>query len=104
MRFREWAAINGVNVDKVSYPAAFGKDGALTGGFASQPIPEGECFVEVPESATISRKSVYNSELKPLFDRHPEIFDKHQELDLSIVIYVWYERMKGEGSRWYVPF
>lgn len=33
-------------------------------------------------------------------DKHPEIFDKHHEVDFSLVIYFFHEKLKGEHSFW----
>lgn len=89
-----------MNLDKVEYPVCFGKFGFIGGMVAACDIKKGECFIEVPESATISRKLILNSELRIILEKHPEIFDKHVETDMALVIYFIFERMKGESSKW----
>lgn len=92
-----------MEIDKVDYPSCFGKDGMIGGGTAAVDIEKGECFIAVSEKCSISRKSIFKSELRPLFEKHPEIFDKHTESDNALVLYYMYERLKGDKSRWH-PF
>lgn len=37
-------------------------------------------------------------------DKHPEIFDKHVEGDLSLIIFFMFERLKGDKSKWHIHF
>lgn len=76
----------------------------IGGAVAAVDLEKDECFISLPEGSTISRKSIFKSELRPLMEKHPEIFDKHTESDNSLTIYYMYERMKGEKSRWHPHF
>ena len=60
--------------------------------------------MEIPENLTFNRKSILKSEIGPLMAKHPEIFDKHQEDDMSLVIYTFFEKLKGEKSFWSPAF
>ena len=43
---------------------------------------------------------MYNSEIGHLLDKHPDVFNKHHEVDLAVVIYAFHERLKGDKSFW----
>lgn len=34
-------------------------------------------------------------------EKHPEIFNKHVEDDMALIIWYLYEYLKGEKSEWY---
>jgi hypothetical protein len=99
--YKEWAIKNGIQLEKIEFPVQFGRNGILRGSAAAQNIEAGDFIIEVPESCVIHRTAVYQSELRPLMDKHPEIFDKHKEADLALVIFALYEKMKGIESKWY---
>lgn len=90
--------------DQIEYPACFGPDGSMTGIAAKCDIPAGKLLIDLPESLCVSRKTIFKTELGPLLTRHPEIFDKHKELDLAIIVWAFHERLKGKDSFWYPAF
>jgi hypothetical protein len=36
-----------------------------------------------------------------ILDRHPELFDNSEVDDLSLVLFFFYEKLKGEKSEWW---
>lgn len=76
------------------------KSGGLVGIAATKDLEPGEKYIEIPEKLTVSRKSILKSEIGPLIDQHPEIFNKHKEDDMSLVLYIFHEKLKGEKSFW----
>lgn len=91
---------NGAKIENVEYPVAFTKSGGLVGIGASKDLEPMTPYLEFPESLVYNRKTVYNSEIGHLMDKYPEVFNKHHEVDLAIVIYCFYERLKGDKSHW----
>ena len=47
---------NGVKNVTESYPACFGKNGALVGMAADRDIKKGDIYADIPESFTINRE------------------------------------------------
>ena len=67
-------------------------------------IPAGSLLIELPISLIVNRKIILASNLGPLIKKHPDIFNKHNEVDQSLVIFAFHERLKGEKSFWFPAF
>ena len=76
-----WLVENGVKFDNIEYPVAFNVNGSLIGIAASKDIPAGSLLIELPETIIVNRKTILASELGPLIKKHPEVFNKHMEID-----------------------
>lgn len=102
-QYYDWARANGVIWTKLHYPTQFppGYEGTV----ATQEIGPYETVIKVPNHMVLSYKLAAASELKPIFDQHPEVFsDSHYEYeDMVLTAYLLHERAKGEASFWY-PF
>lgn len=72
---------NGANFDNIEYPVAFHINGSLVGIGAAKDIPAGSVLIDLPEKLSVNRKTVMNSEIGPLMKAHPDIFNKHAEVD-----------------------
>ena len=59
----------------------------------------------MPAKAIISTKSAFNSDLKPIFKKHPELFSfgKEGAGDFILVSFILYELGKGDKS-WWKPY
>ena len=76
----------------------------LAGIAASKDLDEGEIYIEIPESLTYNRRTVLKSPIGFMIAKHSEVFNKHQEVDLALVLYTLYEKLKGEDSFWAPSF
>ena len=102
-RFRDWCNENGVFNPSVEYPVAFGKHGHLVGMCAARDVPPMSAFLYIPYNLTINEANIRarSPEMCELYDKHPEIFKKHYDAEyLRIIVYLWYEKSKGEESFW----
>lgn len=99
--YRKFTQEIGIKNENQEYPVAFGPEGMLVGLAASKDLEAGEIYLEIPEKIVINRTFVKNGELGPLIKKHPEIFDKMVEDDMSIIIFYFHEYLKGEKSFWY---
>lgn len=53
----------------------------------------------------INKVTVKNSKLNTIVVKHPEIFKHHFDAEyLILIIYFWYEMLKGEESFWHPYF
>lgn len=86
---------NGAKIEKVEYPVCFTKSGMLMGIAAATDLKAGDMYIEIPDTLVISRRTILKSEIGPIILKHPELFDKHNEVDLALVIYFFHERLKG---------
>ena len=102
--YKEWLIKGGAKISAIEYPVAFGPNGVLTGIAAAKDIQPGDLLVEMPESLTFNRVTVLKSEIGHLVKKHPEVFDRHEEVDQSLIIYAFYEKLKGESSFWKPAF
>lgn len=99
--FRDFCESLGHKTTKQEYPVAFGPKGMLVGLAAAKDLEAGEIYLEVPEKAVINRTYIKTTAIGPLFEKHPEIFDKIVEDDMSLIIFYFHEYLKGEKSFWY---
>lgn len=91
----------GLKTEKQEYPVAWGPNGILIGFGAAKDLEAGEVYLEIPVNACVTRKSLLQSDLGELITKHPEIFDKHEEDDFSLVIFYMREYMRGSESPWW---
>ena len=99
--FREWIINNGGKIENLEYPAAFHHNGVLLGTAATRDLKPGDLIIDIPVSLTVNRKTIRKSSIGHLMEKHPEIFDKHEEVDMSHVIWAFYEKLKQpEGCFW----
>jgi hypothetical protein len=102
-QYYDWARANGVEWSKVHYPAVFppGYEGTV----ATEEIGPYETVVKVPSRMVLSYKLAANSDLKPIFDQHPEVFSElhYEHEDMVLSAYLISEQAKGPSSFWH-PF
>jgi hypothetical protein len=90
-----------VKTEKQEYPVAFGPNGILIGFGAAKDLEAGEVYLELPESACVTRISLLKTDFGELITNHPEIFDKHEEDDMALVVWYMREYMRGKESPWW---
>lgn len=49
---------------------------------------------------TFNRAKILKSPIGHIIEEHPEVFDRCQEVDFSLIAFIMYERLKGENSFW----
>lgn len=76
----------------------------LVGIAANKDLDEGEMYIEIPDSLCYNRRTALKSPIGFIIDKHPEVFNKHHEVDLALVLYTFYEKLKGENSFWAPSF
>ena len=101
IKFREYCEKLGIKTEKQEYPACYGPNGILVGFGAAKDLEAGEVYLEFPESCGVNRASLLKTDYAPLMKKHPEIFDKHEEDDMALVIFFMRERLRGKDSPWY---
>lgn len=99
----DWAASKGVKWPKVYYPVRFPP--GYIGTIATDTIGPNETVVSAPNDSLLTTKVAYNSELKSIFEAHPEFFseDAPSYDDVVIGTFMLYEKSKGQSSSW-APF
>jgi hypothetical protein len=98
--FKQWLEENGASFDKIEYPVAFHHGGFLVGIAAKEDIEPGTRVIDLPQNLAYHRINVLRSEIGDIVKNHPEVFDKHQEIDFAIVLYTFHEKLKGDKSFW----
>ena len=100
--FNEWCLQNGVQYTKIKYPGYF--EGGLVGVQATAPIEHREAFISVPYKMLMTVEAARRHPvLSPILRDNPQLFSEAQKGDweqLTLVIYLCYEFMKGEESFW----
>lgn len=94
----KWAAEQGVRWPKIVYPVRFPP--GYIGSMAIEEILPGERIVTASNKALFTVKVAQDSELKPIFDKCPEVFNRSM---LALVTYLIWEKYKGPASKW-APF
>ena len=78
---------------------------ALHGVVCAQEILPREVICAIPNKLIISTESARNSEIGELYRNHEDLFVAHPERDhLVMVLFLMYERSKGEASFWHPYF
>ena len=68
---------------------------------ADRDLKKGDVYADIPESFTINREKLMETDLGDLVRKHPEIFDRHlDEDDMIFVIFYLKEFLKGKASQW----
>ena len=104
--FKQWCDTNGILYPGVEFPAAFGTKGQLIGMAAAKDVPPSTAFLYVPQELQINKHTIKNRapELWEVQEKHPEVFKKHYDAEyLRLIVYVYYELLKGEQS-FYHPY
>ena len=65
---------------------------------AAKDLEPGECYLEVPSTLVINRKTVLKSPVGVLIDRHPELFEDSDVDDPALILFYFYEKLQGEKS------
>lgn len=92
---------------KVLYPAYFGEgDAKYPGLIATEKIEPKEAIITVPSKCAITGRTCYYSDLKYIFDQHPEVFgaNLHNGEDNVMLAFVLYQLSMKEKSFWYPVF
>ncbi|OMJ89136.1 hypothetical protein SteCoe_8764 [Stentor coeruleus] len=99
----DWAASKGVKWPKIYYPVRFPP--GYIGTIATDTIGPNETVVSAPNDCLLTTKVAYNSELKSIYDAHPNLFseDAASYDDVVIGTFIIYEKSKGSKSEW-APF
>ena len=85
--------------------AADAEAAALHGVVCTQEILPREVICAVPNKVIISTETARNSEIAQIFRKHEDLFVVHPERDhLVLVLFLMYERSKGQYSFWYPYF
>ena len=71
------------------------------GHAAAKDLEAMEVYLEIPEGAVVNRQTILKSDLGALMKKHPEIFDKHEEDDMSLIVFYLREYLRGKNSPWY---
>lgn len=97
-KYLQWLQSNGCIFDKIEFPAFFGQ---VCGVRASQDILPQEAIAFIPNKLIISVESARQSEIGYIFKSHDSLFVANVDRDfLIIVLYVIYEKGKGDKSFW----
>ena len=75
----------------------------LTGIAAAKDLQPGDLLIDIPETLTVNRKTVLKSAIGHIMEKHPEIFDKHEEVDLALVIWAFHEKLKKPEDSFWTP-
>ena len=67
---------------------------------AAEDLKENEMYLEIPEVLTFNRAKILKSPIGFIIENHPEVFDKSQEVDFSLIVFIMYEKLKGQDSFW----
>jgi hypothetical protein len=102
--FNQWCDHNGILRPGVDFPAAFGLQGQLIGMAAAKDLPPGTAFLYVPQEMQINRHTIKarSPEIVNMFERHAAEFKKHYDSEyMMMIVYIFYELLKGSASFWY---
>lgn len=94
-KMMEWAKEQGIIWPKLKYPVRF--EPGYFGSVASEEILPGERIITAPNKSLFTSKLAYESELKPTFDRYPELFNKPM---MAMITFIIWEKFKGPNSKW----
>lgn len=100
IQFKEWLNNNNFQINpKIQFPTVFGED-MLIGFSAKEIIQPKELLLRIPVSKIITKELIRNSDLKPFFEKNPEIFVDHFDAcNLLFTTYILRE-MTIENSFW----
>lgn len=97
-----WLKQNGAIFDKVDFPAYFN---GVCGARATADIEPREAFLFIPNKLIISVETARKSEIGEVFQSHDSLFVGNIQRDYFIlVIFLLYEKSKGENSFWNLYF
>jgi hypothetical protein len=102
--FNQWCDDNGILRPGVDFPAAFGLQGQLIGMAAAKDIAPGTAFLYVPQEMQINKFTIEARapEIPKMFEQNAKAFEKHHDSEyMMMVVYIFYEKMKGSASFWY---
>jgi len=107
--FIKWVEINGVNHQNLHYPTYFTtKEGFKYPGMSAlTKIQANQAYVSVPSKLMLTTQYAYNSELKPMFKSHPEVFTPEAAPaweDYILISYIMWQMSLGKESFWYPLF
>jgi hypothetical protein len=75
---------------------------------AAKDLPPSTSFLFVPQELHINKHNIKIRApdlWKDVYEKHPEIFTTHYDHQyLRLIVYVFYELLKGEKSFWYPYF
>ncbi|CDW71222.1 UNKNOWN [Stylonychia lemnae] len=97
-RFQDWCIEQGINMERIDYPCAYGPSGFLVGVGTSQQIKKGEWTLRIPCRSRIDYETIRNSQgvgqiIKSL--------DVNQ--DFTLVLYYMHQLLLGTESHLYNP-
>ncbi|CDW89462.1 UNKNOWN [Stylonychia lemnae] len=94
--FRKWCDEQGMNLEKVSFPCAYGPTGFLIGVGARKKIKAGEWILRTPCNSRIDSETIRNS---PGIGQTINALDFHQDFTLSL--YFMHQNLLGSQSQLY---
>ena len=96
----DWAASKGVKWPKYIYPVRFPP--GYIGSMAIEDIHPGEALVTAPNDSLLTTKVAANSDLKPIIEANPALFDPASGNydDLVLGTFLISEKFKGPRSEW----
>ena len=98
-----WALSQGVRWNNLRYPVRFppGYYGVQTTSF----IGPNETIISVPKHLIIAAREINNTELGPMLEAHPELFQQYKHSwweDFRLILFLLMEEDKGRLSKWHV--
>eukprot|EP00357_Protocruzia_adherens_P016911 CAMPEP_0114994628 /NCGR_PEP_ID=MMETSP0216-20121206/13249_1 /TAXON_ID=223996 /ORGANISM="Protocruzia adherens, Strain Boccale" /LENGTH=722 /DNA_ID=CAMNT_0002358519 /DNA_START=25 /DNA_END=2193 /DNA_ORIENTATION=+ len=107
--YKQWLNNNGVLVNDLEFPAAFGPMG-IPGVAAKRTIKSREPLLIVPNKLLITVKKARRSAIRPILLAHPEFFGNEDREDdegeddsdyYVLAMFLYFEKMQGKKSFWY---
>jgi hypothetical protein len=106
-RLFKWIKDNGIEFNNVQYPVYFGEgESKYPGIIALEDLKPHTTIVKVPSKCIISSRACYYSDLKHIFDAHPDVFGYNLTDGEDNIMYsfVLYQLGLGEKSFWHPVF